>query len=119
MVAGLPLPEVDVVKGKLMSRPSCVTSAVVAGLLLAAGPRLPPAAHGQAAVWNVQVSCDAFAAHAEPSIAANPRAPRNLLGAAQLIASTRASAVLRAAGDLRRAGRRDRAARRAVRPRRG
>jgi hypothetical protein len=33
----------------------------------------------------VQVSHDAYAAHAEPSLAANPHNPRNLLGAAQLI----------------------------------
>jgi hypothetical protein len=47
-----------------------------------------------AVIPNVQVSHDRYAAHAEPSLAVNPLNPRNLLGAAQLLASTRESAVL-------------------------
>lgn len=37
------------------------------------------------AVVNIRVSRDSYAAHAEPSLAVNPRDPRNLLGAAQLL----------------------------------
>jgi hypothetical protein len=63
------------------------------GLLLAVGQATVPADHAAArgssaprdVVWPViQVSHDRYPAHAEPSLAVNPRNPRNLLGAAQL-----------------------------------
>jgi hypothetical protein len=60
--------------------------AVVCGSLTAAG-QTPITA-------NVRVSHDRYAAHAEPWLAVNPKNPRNLLGAAQLLADSRASAVV-------------------------
>jgi len=49
----------------------------------AAGYRLP-ADRDPAAVVNVRVSVDAFAAHIEPAIAVNPRDPENLLIASRV-----------------------------------
>lgn len=67
-----------------MSIPFRLAAAILAAVLCL-GPRggLAGARAGAAAV--VQVSHDAYAAHAEPFLAVNPRDPRNLLGAAQLI----------------------------------
>jgi hypothetical protein len=55
----------------------CIGSA----LFLVALAATPPA---QAAISNTQVSRDHYAGHVEPSLAVNPRDPRNLLGTAYL-----------------------------------
>jgi hypothetical protein len=72
-----------------MSRRSVTRALPVAvwALLAVAVSNPPPAtahANGAAAIRMVRVSHDGFPAHAEPSLAVNPRDPRNLLGAAQV-----------------------------------
>lgn len=73
---------------------------VVLGTLLTLGYPLTAGAFREAHVGatapppNIQVSHDGYQAHAEPSLAVNPRDPHNLLGAAQLLGATRESAVL-------------------------
>ena len=64
-----------------------LATAVIAGCGQSRSTVAPPAstAGGQpAAAGAVQVSHDQFGAHAEPSVAVNPRNPRNLLAAARV-----------------------------------
>jgi hypothetical protein len=68
--------------------------AALLGLILLSTARLLMSLHrGDArAAWvghtipNIRVSHDAYPAHAEPSVAVNPRNPRNLLGSAMFVA---------------------------------
>jgi hypothetical protein len=60
---------------------------IATALLLAVIGETPPV-HAAPPIPNIQVSRDHYAAHAEPSLAVNPRDPRNLLGAAYLLPAT-------------------------------
>lgn len=75
------------VPDEFLSRRALLQGSAAAAVLASAGAPLsappPPSARGPvvAGPGNVRVSRDGFTMHAEPSLAANPRDRRNLLGA--------------------------------------
>lgn len=72
-----------------ISRRSLLGCAAASAAVAATGPSRPTFAPGRGArPVNVRVSHDGYATHAEPYLASNPVAPRNLLGACMVGTST-------------------------------
>jgi hypothetical protein len=55
------------------------------GSVITAAHAISPTASAAVAISDTRVSHDAYSAHVEPSVAVNPRNPRNLLAASQIL----------------------------------